>query len=614
MAKPRVAVLTMTSGPSIGQKFMLDPLVETRIGRGFDCQVMLNDLRCSRVHASIFVREGDWWVRDESSTNGTYLGGQKIDDARLTSGKILRVGSTEFDFNAEPDGEGELFEMSGNVTQTLVRETPISPHDSGNFLRIALEEVPQAGSLHTLHELCLRLLGRVTPDEAIRSTLEILRERTHASLVVFLWLDDQHKLKPKLTLPEDKPAKVRLSAALTETVCQRKRAVWVEAQTAGTRAEHGTHFADAICVPLLHGKTTLGVIHLYLERGRFKPAEFEFVLAVANVLAPTLARAHKDAALTADHRRLAEKSADADEMIGQSSALIELKSKITRIAKAGGSVLLRGESGSGKELAARALHQASPRADRPLLAVNCAALPRDLMESQLFGHKKGAFTGADNDHIGWFQQADSGTLFLDEVGELTLEGQAKLLRILEGHPFLPVGSTKEVRADVRVIAATNRDLAEFVRDGRFREDLYYRLSVFELLIPPLRDRGDDLPRLVEHFVEHFRRLHHRPELTLSAAAREKLLAYHWPGNIRQLRNVIDSAVVLAEGEQIEPHDLGLRDLRVQSLDTLDLAQWERKLIDAALERTGRNIPEAAKLLGIGRATLYRKLEESPPRS
>ena len=177
-------------------------------------------------------------------------------------------------------------------------------------------------------------------------------------------------------------------------------------------------------------------------------------------------------------------------------------------------MLVRGESGSGKELVARAIHRTSPRADRPMVSVNCAAIPADLMESQLFGHKAGSFTGADRDHIGFFQQADMGTLFLDEVGELTLEGQAKLLRILEGHPFLPVGATEEVSVDVRVIAATNQDLQKYVRDKRFREDLYYRLSVFELHLPPLRDRGTDIDLLVDFFLDHFRRLHGRPHLTL----------------------------------------------------------------------------------------------------
>ena len=269
----------------------------------------------------------------------------------------------------------------------------------------------------------------------------------------------------------------------------------------------------------------------------------------------------------------------------------------------------KGESGAGKELVSRALHKNSPRADQPMLSVNCAAIPSDLMESQLFGHKKGSFTSAESDHAGWFQQADTGTLFLDEVGELTLEGQAKLLRILEGHPFLPVGGTKEITVDVRVICATNRDLSEFVAEKRFREDLYYRLSVFEVVIPPLRERGSDIELLVEFFLAHFKRKHGRTELKLSEKSRELLVGYSWPGNVRQLRNVIDSAVVMAEANTIQPTDLGLRDVGSTQLESLRLDFWERKLIKEALSRTQNNVPNAAKLLGIGRATVYRKIEE-----
>jgi transcriptional regulator with PAS, ATPase and Fis domain len=289
--------------------------------------------------------------------------------------------------------------------------------------------------------------------------------------------------------------------------------------------------------------------------------------------------------------------------------MLDLKAKINRLARATGCVLVRGESGSGKELVAQAIHRNSPRADRPMLSVNCAAIPTNIMESQLFGHKAGSFTGADHDHVGYFQQADLGTLFLDEVGELTLEGQAKLLRILEGYPFLPVGATKEINVDVRVLAATNQDLQTYVRQKKFREDLFYRLTVFELFVPPLRERGKDIAQLVDHFLVHFCRQHGRPNLTLSDVAREKLLSYNWPGNVRQLRNVIDSAVVLAEGDVIESYDLGLRDSGSGELESLNLDYWEKRLIGEALHRSGGSVPDAATLLGIGRATLYRKIEQ-----
>ncbi len=386
----------------------------------------------------------------------------------------------------------------------------------------------------------------------------------------------------------------------------------MEGHAEGTR--NLDHFADAVCAPLVrrdHGeRITVGAIHVYLEDGRFRQSDFDFIISMANIVAIALVRARALITLRSDYQRLVEKSPGYDELIGNCPPMRDLKSKINRVARAPGCVLVRGESGTGKELVARAVHTSSPRADRPMVSVNCAAIPADLMESQLFGHKAGSFTGADRDHIGFFQQADLGTLFLDEVGELTAAGQAKLLRILEGHPFLPVGATEEVSVDVRVIAATNQNLQKYVREKRFREDLYYRLSVFELHLPPLRDRGEDLNMLVDFFLDHFRRLHGRPHLSLTDTARARLVAYHWPGNVRQLRNVLDSAVVLADDDSIRPHDLALRDSGSSSeLETLRIDEWEKRLITEALNRTSDNVPEAAKLLGIGRATLYRKIEQ-----
>lgn len=597
----------MTNGPRLGANFLLESGNEFLIGRGLDCTVVLSDPMCSRVHAIISRTDDGWFLRDSNSRNGSFVNGQKIDEARLVDGSRLKVGSAEFVFRQSSTRPTDTVRSDGNVTQTIIRDAPIVAGESNSVVVSALKDTEKAKDFLVLHQLSVKLLGCEDPDKVVESSLDMLLDRSQASMVGFLWVDDEGQLKPKLVIPADAKG-LPLSESLTEIVCRQGRAVWVDNSTARS-SESLSHFADAICVPLIHSKSTLGAIHLYLEQGRFRQTDFDFSIALANILVVALHRARAQITLRIDHERLKEKYGGSDELIGESKPMLDLKSKIKRIAQATGSVLVRGESGSGKELVAKAIHRASNRADRPMLSVNCAAMPRDLMESQLFGHKKGAFTGADTDHIGWFQQAHSGMLFLDEVGEMTLEGQAKLLRILEGHPFMPVGATKEVTVDVRVIAATNRDLRDFVRDGKFREDLYYRLSVFELYIPPLRERGPDIEMLVNHFFRQFKQQNGRLALNLSEAARQKLLGYQWPGNVRQLRNVIDSCVVMAESDEVQPEDLGLRDVGGGELQTLNLEFWERKLIREALGRSSNNVPDAAKLLGIGRATLYRKIEE-----
>jgi Nif-specific regulatory protein len=597
----------MTSGPRAGANFLLDPSRPTRIGRDLECDVVLSDPLSSRVHAIVSHDEDGWWVRDAGSRNGTFLSGQKIDEARLVPGGVIRIGSTEVTYFESQHRPLETADVEH--TQTIVRDRVVLGGDTGNVGIASLKDAERAHDFLTLHQISIQLLGCSDPDEVVRASLDLLHLRTKASVVGFLWVNDDGQLKPKLVMPEDAAGKVRLSDSLTSMVSKQGKAIWVDNQMARGTTESLQHFADAICVPLIHTGKTLGAIHLYLEEGRFNQSDFDFAIPLANILVVALVRSRQEAMLKIDNRRMADKAAVFDELLGESKPMLELKSRTARVARATGCVLIRGESGVGKELVARAVHRASARSDRPMLSVNCAAIPRDLMESQLFGHKKGSFTGADNDHVGWFQQANTGTLFLDEVGEMTLEGQAKLLRILEGHPYLPVGSTKEISADVRVLAATNRDLRDFVRDGRFREDLYYRLSVFELYVPPLRERGADIELLVNFFLEHFSRQHGRPSLALSTDARTKLLTYQWPGNVRQLRNVIDSAVVMSEGSTILPDDLGLRDDRSGELESLRIDFWERKLICEALVRTGNNVPDAAKVLGLGRATLYRKIEE-----
>jgi two-component system response regulator HydG len=608
------AYLTILSGNRAGTNFALDARRKTLIGRGTDCHISLPDPLCSRVHATLTFTPDGWVIRDAESRNGTLVNGQKIDEATVVDGNTIKVGSAEFAFHESeepPTAQGD----DPQLMQTIVQDLPIAVQESHEDALAGLPSTEQVKELILLYQLCIKLLGCGDPNRVLEVALDLLRKRTNASVVGFLSVNEEGGLQPKLVMPRDAADRVTLNQSLTELVSRQGHAVWVANQASKEGAQDLGHFADAVCAPLVRRnddgqRTTLGAIHVYLEDGRFRQSDFDFIISVANIVAIALVRARALMTLRNDYQRLVEKSPGYDELIGDCGAMRELKSRINRIARAPGCVLIRGESGSGKELVARAIHRSSQRADRPMVSVNCAAIPADIMESQLFGHKAGSFTGADRDHMGYFQQADLGTLFLDEVGELTKEGQAKLLRILEGHPFLPVGATEEVSVDVRVIAATNQNLLKYVRDKRFREDLYYRLSVFELLLPPLRDRGDDINVLIEFFLDHFRRLHGRPTLGITDAAKERLLSYHWPGNVRQLRNVIDSAVVLADTESIRPHDLALRDSGGSGeLETLRIDEWEKRLITEALNRTSDNVPDAAKLLGIGRATLYRKIEQ-----
>jgi DNA-binding NtrC family response regulator len=306
-------------------------------------------------------------------------------------------------------------------------------------------------------------------------------------------------------------------------------------------------------------------------------------------------------------------------LIGRSQQLADVAALIERAADSEVSVLVTGPSGCGKELAARALHHRSRRRERPFVAVNAAALPDSLIESELFGHRKGAFTDARSNHPGLFQQADGGTLFLDEIGELPLGLQAKLLRALQEREVRPVGATRSVPVDVRIIAATNRDLRRGVQEGLFRADLYYRLAVIELAIPALSDRPEDILPLAEHFLNRALLRTQRPIKGFSSAAARRLLGYAWPGNVRELENAVERAVALARDEWLSPEDLppALAETRPTSLfesaaeRLLTLETLERGYVQHVLNRFGGNKKRAAEALGINRRTIQRWLGETP---
>jgi len=395
---------------------------------------------------------------------------------------------------------------------------------------------------------------------------------------------------------------------------------------------------SCMIVPLRFGEEVGGGLYF----GKRHPYWFDALDAeVANGIAAQVVLAVQHQRLAEEQRRLALAEVRAqklekrvatlrealderyglDRIVGRAPSLKEALKLAAKVATAETTVLLTGESGTGKELVARAIHHASPRVEGPFVTLNCAALPETLLESELFGHEKGAFTGADRQKPGRFELAAGGSLFLDEVGELSHPVQAKLLRVLQDGEFVRVGGTTTLHADVRIIAATNRDLERAVESGHFREDLYYRLNVFRIHLPPLRERGDDVLLLAEHFVRELGSQMGKPEVGLSRDARDALLAHPWPGNIRELQNAIERAMILSEGGLLTAAQLGIGFRRdhpaavpqapaalPETPPTQSLPEWEKHLVLDVLNKTKGNKSEAAKILGITRSQLYTRLK------
>jgi DNA-binding NtrC family response regulator len=299
----------------------------------------------------------------------------------------------------------------------------------------------------------------------------------------------------------------------------------------------------------------------------------------------------------------------ADDMIAGSTKMREVMKVVSRVAPTDANVLIRGENGTGKELIARALHRQSGRAANVLVTVDLGAVAENLFESELFGHMKGAFTDASSDRPGRFQAADGGTLFLDEIGNLPAPLQTKLLRVLESREVIPLGSDQSVAIDVRLISATNQPVDRLVADGRFREDLLYRINTIEIELPPLRERLEDLPDLITHFIAMYARKYDLPARSITPNALTALRSHHWPGNVRELSHAVERALILSDGEVLDAADFRLLKSEAGSEATLNLDDNERRMVSLALERAGGNISHAAAALGITRSALYRRIEK-----
>jgi formate hydrogenlyase transcriptional activator len=385
---------------------------------------------------------------------------------------------------------------------------------------------------------------------------------------------------------------------------------------------------QSLCwLPLTTARRRLGaLVFASKQASAYDTADMSFLQLVANQVAVAVDNALAFQEITALKDQLAKEKEyleeeartehNFEEIVGESAGLRRVLKQVETVAPTGSTVLIRGETGTGKELIARALHDLSPRTERTFVKVNCAAIPTGLLESELFGHEKGAFTGAISQKVGRFELAHKGTLFLDEVGDIPLELQPKLLRVLQEQEFERLGSTRTIQVDVRLVAATNRDLAAMVADGRFRSDLYYRLNVFPLVLPPLRERPDDIPRLVRHFTQRFARRMGRRIETIPSAVMDALVRNPWPGNVRELQNVIERAVILSVGSSLQ---VPLGDLQpaaiqppVPTVAAVTLSDAEREHILGALRESNWVVggPKgAADRLGMKRSTLLWKMKK-----
>jgi DNA-binding NtrC family response regulator len=618
-----LARLVVLEGPDSGREFEL-PLRGGKVGRQDDCLVQLTDPTVSRVHGLVELRDGALtFVADKK----TLVNGSEVTVHRLEAGDELVLGATKLAF-LPVDGVA-LTRTQSRVTMEVSSAQLMAYTGRDDRARRHLAALARLGDR-------LRAEASAGRDAVARAACDAARTALEAHRA-FVLSAGKRPAPVAAAIAQGETAQLQIPSDLMDKVVGQHQVITAEA---GGRS--------LIAAPIHGGADEVAAV-LWVDR---KGAAWDDTDALATGCLAHLTGAAWTGADARDQlsRRadaLEERLADGD-FVGRSAAAQRVVEFVGRVGPSDATILLGGESGSGKEMVARAIHRASRRAKGPCVAVNCAALTESLIESELFGHEKGAFTGATEKKAGRFEMADRGTLFLDEVGELPLGLQTKFLRVLEEKRFERVGGQKAIEVDVRVVAATNRDLGEMVRRGQFREDLFYRLSVIHIEVPPLRERLDDVPLLADHFLARFRQQAARRITGFSPEALACMTRYHWPGNVRELRNAVERAIVLGDRDQIQPQDLppqvlaqaapprtrpanptpplgsaiSSANLPAVTIDTSpgmpavpakpsakSLRELEKEGILAALAATGGNKAQAAAILEIDRSTLYKKLKD-----
>ena len=630
MMNPRVVFI---AGPLKGSVFELGG-EELSLGRDSSNRVRLADSLLSRRHCLI-RRAGDSFVlSDLESLNGTFVNGRPVREHRLADGDQVAVGDSRLVFLV---GEGDPPDSPSNPVR--VSDLSLTAHTTlrlkaGEALYLRpeseWERLPALASMARDLALLVRVstsVNSVRDTEALqRELLRLVFEAVPAERGAILLVGDDGQVVSEFGLARagDSGRAVEVSRTVVRQVLEEGSAVLasglVEGELDTSESLRAARLSSLLCAPLtLYGRP-LGVLYLTASdpATHFGEEHLQLVTVISRLAAVALNNARHVEQLEGENSLLRAETSVEHGMVGESGAVRRVCQFIARVAPADTTVLVRGESGTGKELAARALHTNSPRRDRPFVAINCAALTETLLESELFGHERGAFTGALAQKKGKLEVADGGTLFLDEVGEMPPVIQAKLLRVLQEREFERVGGTRTIRVDVRVVAATNRDLEAAVRAGGFRQDLYYRLNVVSFEMPPLRERREDIPLLAGHFAAKYGAKFKRRVAGLSPEARDCLMAYDWPGNVRELENAIERAVVLGSTERVLPEDLPETVLEAgPDSDAPEsgappvtryheaLREAKRQLILRALEQSAGSFTGAARLLGVHPNYLHR---------
>ena len=599
------------------------------IGRDAGNDVVVSDRALSRRHCRLSAQSGAFMISDLGSRNGTFVNGMPVREQSLHDRDQISLGNSILLFQLDderpaeqPPVEVEEDDPAREKTVTLHGErTPYLQPDSmsrvARSLNLLLTIAGRIAGIHDTESLAWQVLG-LTFDAipADRGALLLLSNGPEEFAAAAAWDRASGPNHP-----------VRVNGAIVREALRERIAITRSEPAAKQAGDGGSEAASAprsvLCVPLAAGDKVLGAFYFDARNsGRsFDESDVQVAAGIAGIASLALENAAYIQRLQEENRRLNAEVHMDHNMVGESPNMQEVFRFIARVARSDSTVLLQGESGTGKELVARSIHRNSARAAGPFVAINCAALTETLLETELFGHEKGAFTGALAIKKGKVEVADGGSLFLDEVSELAPGLQAKLLRVLQEREFERVGGVRTIKTDFRLIAATNKDLEDAVKQGAFRQDLFYRLNVVSLTMPPLRERREDIPLLAEYFINKLSqkcKTHPRP---LSPAARDCLSQYNWPGNVRELENAMERALVLGFTGSILPEDLpdalleSGSEARSGGEYHAAVKEMKKRLIQQALEQSGGSFTEAAKQLGLHPNYLHRlirNLEIPPP--